>query len=64
MRKRSDLSAGGLPLALDPSLRLELWLARSRSPLYQRILQKAAFERDQNSGYDAPLPPQQQMVQQ
>ncbi|XP_017778793.1 PREDICTED: uncharacterized protein LOC108564304 [Nicrophorus vespilloides] len=35
MKKRSDLSEP-LPLALDPSLRLELWLAKSRSPLYQR----------------------------
>lgn len=36
-----------LPLAMDPSLRLELWLAKSKNPYYQRNFEETIFSKEQ-----------------
>ncbi|GJQ77061.1 hypothetical protein Trydic_g23632 [Trypoxylus dichotomus] len=49
--KKRSMSEMSLPLAMDPSLRLELWLAKSKNPYYHRnfeetVLSKELFQED------------------
>ncbi|XP_019874423.2 uncharacterized protein LOC109602490 [Aethina tumida] len=49
LKKRSSPPEPPLPFAMDPSLRLELWLAKSRYPYFQ---QRNAFEEALNEAQD------------
>lgn len=35
-----------LPLAMDPSLRLELWLAKSKNPYYHRNFEETVLSNE------------------